>query len=46
MRGTASGRTIRVVHSDNYKASFSYSALSRACKMQMGSRAATPRSPP
>ena len=40
MRGTASGRTIRIVHSDNYKTSFSYSALSRTYKMQMYSHAA------
>ena len=40
MRGTASGRTVRIVHSDNYKTSFSYSALSRTYKMQMYSHAA------
>ena len=40
MRGTASGRTIRIVHSDNYKTSFSYSVLSRTYKMQMYSHAA------
>ena len=40
MRGTASGRTIRIVHSDNYKTSFTYNLLSRTYKMQMYSHAA------
>ena len=40
MHGAASGRTVRIVHSDNYKTSFTYSLLSRTYKMQMYSHAA------
>ena len=40
MRGAASGRTVRIVHSDNYKTSFTYNLLSRTYKMQMYSHAA------
>ena len=35
MHRAASGRTVRIVHSDNYKTSFTYSLLSRTYKMQM-----------
>ena len=40
MRGAASGKTVRIVHSDNYKTTFTYSVLSRTYKMQMYSHAA------
>ena len=40
MRGAASGRTVHIVHSDNYKTSFTYNLLSRTYKMQMYSHAA------
>ena len=40
MHGAASGKTVRIMHSDNYKTTFTYSAFSRTYKMQMYSHAA------
>ena len=40
MSGAASGKSIDIVHSDNYKTSFSYSRWDRTYKMSMYSRAA------
>ena len=38
MQGTASGKTVSIVHSDHYKTSFRYDPQSRTYKMQMYSR--------
>ena len=38
MSGAASGKSIDIVHSDNYKTAFHYDALTRTYKMQMYSR--------
>jgi len=38
MKGTASGRTINITHSNSYKTSFTYSWLDQTYKMQMYSR--------
>ena len=40
MRGAASGKSVSIEHSANYKTSFTYSLLSRSYKMQMYSHAA------
>ena len=38
MKNAASGRSVSITHSDNYKTSFSYNWLDRTYKMQMYSR--------
>ena len=38
MKGAASGKSVSITHSDNYKTSFSYNWLDRTYKMQMYSR--------
>ena len=40
MQGAASGKKVSIVHSDNYKTSFTYNLFSQTYKMQMYSRAA------
>lgn len=40
MQGTASGKTVSITHSDNYRTSFSYSRADSTYKMQMYSRLA------
>ena len=38
MKGTASGKSVSIVHSDHYKTSFSYNWFDHTYKMQMYSR--------